>query len=50
MQAGDSEYYKIKQWVDGFMKIPFGIYKNFNVTIDDGVDKCNDFLENQKKY
>ena len=49
MQAGDSEYYKIKQWVDGFMKIPFGIYKNFNVTIDDGVDKCNDFLEKSKK-
>ncbi len=49
MQPGDSEYFKIKQWVDGFMKLPFGVYKNFNVTIDDGVEVCTEFLQNAKK-
>lgn len=49
MRPGDSEYYKIKQWVDGFMKLPFGVYKNFTVTIDDGVEVCTEFLQNAKK-
>ena len=49
MDPGGGEYYKIKQWVDGFdMKIPFGIHKSLSITIDDGVDKCHDFMDNAK--
>jgi ATP-dependent Lon protease len=48
MEPSDSEYYKIKNWVDTFMKIPFGIYKNVSVSMTDGVDKCNEFLVNAK--
>ena len=25
MDPGSGEYYKIKQWVDNFMRVPFGI-------------------------
>jgi hypothetical protein len=46
MEPGDPEYHKIKNWVDNFMKIPFGIYKNLSVSMSDGIDVCNDFLEN----
>lgn len=49
MEPGAGEYYKIKNWVDTFMGIPFGKYKNLPLTIDDGVDKCHDFMENAKK-
>jgi len=49
MDPSDSEYYKIKNWVDTFMKIPFGIYKNVSVSINDGVDNCNQFLVNAKQ-
>ena len=28
MQVGDNEYFKVKNWVDTFMRIPFGIYRN----------------------
>ena len=49
MDPSDSEYYKIKNWVDTFMKIPFGIYKSVSVSINDGVDNCNRFLVNAKQ-
>jgi ATP-dependent Lon protease len=42
------EYYKIKHWIDAFMDIPFGIYTELPVSINDGVDKCHEFMENAK--
>ena len=49
MEVGDPEYFKLKTWVDGFMRIPFGVHKNLEVSIDDGIDKCSNFMENAKK-
>uniref|UniRef100_A0A6C0JNK0 ATPase AAA-type core domain-containing protein n=1 Tax=viral metagenome TaxID=1070528 RepID=A0A6C0JNK0_9ZZZZ len=49
MDPGDNEYYKIKNWVDTFMRIPFGVYKNLTVKMEDGIDVCHDFMENAKK-
>jgi hypothetical protein len=49
MEPGGGEYYKIKNWVDTFMHIPFGKTKNLPVTIDDGVEKCHEFMENANK-
>lgn len=49
MEVGDPEYFKLKTWVDGFMRIPFGVHKNLNVSIKDGIDKCSEFMENAKK-
>jgi len=49
MEPSDSEYHKIKYWVDAFMRIPFSIYKNLTVKMDDGMDKCTEFMENSKK-
>lgn len=48
MDQGSGEYYKIKEWVDTFMKIPFGKYCNLPITIDDGIDKCSKFMEDAK--
>lgn len=48
MEPGDSEYFKLKNWVDGFMRVPFGIYKHLNVNLNDGVEACSDFIENAK--
>jgi ATP-dependent Lon protease len=44
-----SEYYKIKYWVDTFMRIPFGKYNNLQVTMQDGVESSNQFMENAKQ-
>ena len=48
MEPGDSEYFKLKNWVDGFMRVPFGIYKHLNVNLNDGVEACSNFIENAK--
>ena len=49
MDPGSGEYYKIKQWVDAFMSIPFGKTKQLPLTMDDGIEKCSTFMEEAKK-
>jgi len=49
MDPGSGEYYKIKQWVDTFMRIPFGKCNTLPVAIEDGRDKCSDFMEQAKQ-
>tara|TARA_Y100000992_G_scaffold35830_2_gene20062 strand:- start:14 stop:2071 length:2058 start_codon:yes stop_codon:yes gene_type:complete len=46
---GNSEYYKIKAWIDAFIKIPFNKYNNLNITFADGIDKCNEFMSSAKE-
>ena len=48
MEQGSGEFYKIKTWVDTFMRIPFGKVENLPVNIDDGVDICHEFMEKSK--
>jgi ATP-dependent Lon protease len=48
MDQSDHEYYKIKNWVDSFMRIPYGIYRNINVRMSDGIEVCNDFMNSAK--
>ena len=49
MDPGDNEYYKIKNWVDAFMRIPFGVYRSISIKMTDGIDVCNEFMENAKQ-
>ena len=49
MDPGNGEYYKLKNWVDTFMRVPFGKYVSLPINISDGVDKCHDFMEKAQK-
>ena len=49
MDPDSGEYYKIKNWVDTFMRIPFNTYNNLPITIEDGVDKCHEFMASAQK-
>jgi ATP-dependent Lon protease len=49
MEPGSGEFYKIKNWVDTFMRIPFGKNEGLPITIEDGVEKCHEFMENAQK-
>ena len=42
MDTSTTEYHKLKQWIDGFMTIPFGIYKDMEY------DDIEIFLKNVK--
>jgi ATP-dependent Lon protease len=50
MTPGEGEYYKAKNWIDAFMKIPFGTYSQLPVTINDGYEKCHEFMEKAKEH
>ena len=49
MDPGSGDFYKIKNWVDTFMRIPFTNFDNLPLSIEDGVEKCHDFMENAQK-
>ena len=49
MDPGSGDFYKIKNWVDTFMHIPFTSYNELPINIEDGVEKCHDFMENAQK-
>ena len=45
MDPSIGEYFKLKNWIDTFMRIPFNKYNNLPFNIDDGTEKCNDYME-----
>jgi ATP-dependent Lon protease len=49
IEPGAGEFYKIKNWVDTFMRMPFDKYLTLPISIEDGVDKCHDFMANAQK-
>ena len=49
MDPSSGEYYKIKQWVDAFMTIPFGKITHLPVQVSDGRDACSIFMEEAKQ-
>jgi ATP-dependent Lon protease len=44
MDSDSGEVYKLRTWVDGFMRLPFGTHVKLPVTIDDGAKPCAAFL------
>lgn len=47
MDHGSGEYFKLKNWIDAFMSIPFKNYKNFEISLKkDGSEKCKEFMTN----
>ena len=49
MDPSSGEYYKIKQWVDAFMRIPFGKITHLPVKLSDGQQICSNFMEEAKQ-
>jgi ATP-dependent Lon protease len=49
IEPGAGEFYKIKNWVDTFMRMPFDKYLTLPINIEDGVEKCHDFMANAQK-
>lgn len=46
---GDSEYNKLKKWVDAFLNIPFGKYSTLDINLSCGQERCHEFMSNAKK-
>ena len=48
MPPDSGESYKLKNWIDGFLRIPFGKTTPLPVTYTDGRDKCTEFMRNAR--
>lgn len=48
LEPGGDHYYKVQQWVEAFMRIPWGVRRTLPVSVKDGLGACREFLENAK--
>lgn len=49
MEDEGGENHKLRAWVDGFLRIPFGIHIPLPVKLDDGPKPCAEFLAATRK-
>jgi ATP-dependent Lon protease len=48
MPPDSGECYKLKNWIDGFLRIPFGKTTQLPVKFTDGRHKCTDFMRDAR--
>lgn len=49
MEEAGGDTYKLRTWVDGFLRIPFGQTVPLPVKLDDGPKPCSEFLANTRQ-
>jgi ATP-dependent Lon protease len=49
MDPSSTEYFKLRNWLDKAVSIPFGEVKGFPVKIEDGNEACASFMEKARK-
>ena len=49
IDPSSTEYYKTSHWINGFTGMPLGTYKDLPVRIEDGPEKCHEFMETVHK-
>ena len=43
-KTNKSEYFKLKNWIDSFMRLPFNKISKFPINLNDGFDKCSSYM------
>jgi ATP-dependent Lon protease len=49
MEESGNDAYKLRTWVDGFLRLPFGQTVPLPVKLEDGTKPCADFLSDTRK-
>ena len=49
MDSSDGEYHKLKKWIEDFLSLPFETSRKIPVSIDDGLEKCQIYMEECRK-
>jgi flagellar biosynthesis GTPase FlhF len=44
------EFYKASQWVNGYTRLPLGIFKDLPVKLEDGNEPCQKFVTSVRKH
>ncbi len=50
MDPSTGEYFKLRNWLDKLCSVPFGMYKEMPVRIEDGSERCGGFMQKAMKY
>ena len=45
MDPSASEYFKLKSWIDSFMRLPFNKVSKLPISIHDGLEKCSEYMK-----
>jgi ATP-dependent Lon protease len=49
IDPSSTEYYKCQHWINGFSNLPLGVYKDLPVKLEDGPERCGEFMVNVRK-
>jgi ATP-dependent Lon protease len=49
LEPGSGEFFKLRGWLEKLTSIPFGIYKEIPVKIEDGSETCGAFMERARR-
>jgi len=49
LDNSSGEYHKLRNWLDKAVSIPFGVHKDVPVRLDDGSERCAEFMKGAKK-
>jgi flagellar biosynthesis GTPase FlhF len=49
LDPSSSEYYKCSHWITGFTNLPLGVFRDLPVKIEDGAEKCHEFMSKVHK-
>ncbi len=49
LEPGSGEFFKLRSWLEKLTSIPFGIYKEIPVKIEDGSESCSAFMERARR-
>jgi len=44
IEPSSTEYYKVSHWINGFSGLPLGVFKDIPVKLEDGPEKCGEFM------
>lgn len=44
IEPSSSEYYKVSHWINGFTGMPLNQYRDIPVRMEDGAEKCGEFM------
>ena len=49
LDPSSGEYFKLRAWLEKLTSVPFGLYKEMPVKIEDGTDTCGAFMERARR-
>ena len=49
LDPSSSEYYKCSHWITGFTNLPIGVFRDLPVKMEDGAEKCHEFMSKVHK-